>query len=295
MTLKRSLIGWCEQAGLIEVVNEVRGLGTLARPGTLLGNARVRRRGAPDGLPIPPARLIYLVAGSYSVEWFLRLGQAGAAAIEEALARHGIDIGQLGNVLDFGCGCGRVLRHFVRRGGVQMHGSDYNPLPIAWCRENLRPARFELNQLAPPLPYETGRFDLVYALSVFTHLDEPLQEAWLDELRRVCKPGGHILFTLHGESYLGGLAAEEQARFAAHELVVRRRNLPGKNICTTFASERYVRERLARPGELVDFLPEGARGNPTQDVYLLRVDDARAACAETVGTAPRGAALGRVG
>jgi len=295
MTLKRTLIGLCEQTGLIEAVNEVRGLSTLARPSTLLGNARARRQGAPDGLPIPPARLIYLVAGTYSVEWFLELGRAGAAAIEETLARHGIDIARLQNVLDFGCGCGRVLRYFVGRGQMQMHGTDYNPLPIAWCRENLAPARFELNQLAPPLPYPAQTFDLIYALSVFTHLDEPLQEAWLDELRRVCKPGGHILFTLHGASYLGGLSEQEQARFAAHELVVRRRDLPGKNICTTFASERYVRDRLTRGGELVDFLPQGARGNPTQDLYLLRVAESPARDGVAHAATPVTPVLERVG
>lgn len=271
MTLKRRLVRWCEDRGLIEVVNEVRGLGTLAWPGTLIGNARTRRQGAADGLPIPPARLAYLVAGTYDLTYFMRLGRAGAACIDDTLARNGIALRNLTAILDFGCGCGRVLRHFVGRKGLRVYGTDYNPLPIAWCRANLAPAQFGVNKLAPPLDYPSATFDLIYALSVFTHLDEPLQRAWLDELRRICKPGGHLLITMHGRSYLPGLADEERADFAADKLVVRRKTLEGKNICTTFCSEQYVRSKLARPGEVVDFVPEGAKGNPTQDLYLLRV------------------------
>jgi SAM-dependent methyltransferase len=271
MKLKRRVIGWCERAGLLEAVHEVQGLGTLVHPATLVGNARARLRGAPDGLPIPPARLVYLVAGTYNVAWFLRLGRAGAQAIEAALGRQGRTFDELGAVLDFGCGCGRVARYFVGRPGVALHGTDYNPRPIAWCRQHLAPARFEQNRLAPPLPYGPGSFDLIYALSVFTHLDEPLQRAWLDELRRVCKPGGYVLISMHGASYLPGLSDGERARFAADELVVRRRNLEGRNICTTYSSEAYTRQRLARPGEVVDFVPEGAKGNPRQDLFVLRM------------------------
>ena len=276
--MKRALANWLESHGLLEAVNELRGLGTLLRPRVLLGNAGARLRGAPDGLPIPPARLIYLVAGSYSIEWFLTLGRDGAQSIVETLARHDIDVAKLNAVLDFGCGCGRVLRYFARYKGVRLHGTDYNPRPIAWCRQRLgggsqsgSAAQFETNQLAPPLPYPDASFDLVYALSVFTHLDEELQRAWLDELRRVSKPGGHVLITMHGAAYLPGLSPPEQAEFAADRLVVRRRHLAGKNICTTFCSQRYVQERLLHAGEMLEFVPEGARGNPTQDLYLLRV------------------------
>ena len=56
----------------------------------------------------------------------------------------------------------------------------------------------------------------------------------------------------------------------AGEVVVRRGTTAGSNWCTVFHPERFVRERLADGLAVVDFVPEGARGNPRQDLSLLR-------------------------
>jgi SAM-dependent methyltransferase len=57
------------------------------------------------------------------------------------------------------------------------------------------------NRLDPPLPYPDERFDLVYALSVFTHLTESQQRSWSAELHRVTRTCGYVLFTTHGPSF----------------------------------------------------------------------------------------------
>ncbi len=272
MTLKRRIVGTLTNLGLIELVNETRGLATLAAPSVILGNAGYRLRGGSDGLPIPPSRLIYLVAGTYDIDWFLTLGLRAHKAITGALERNGIDASRFDAILDFGCGCGRVTRSFANLDGVDVHGCDYNARLIDWCAKSLSFATFNTNQLTPPLPYPDGKFDLAYALSVFTHWGQDYQFAWIDEMRRVIKPGGHLLMTTHGESYRPTLSDEERAAFDADELVVRRAHLAGKNICTTFYTERYVRAHLTRGCQVVDFVPQGAKGNPTQDLYLLRFD-----------------------
>src|SRR6266850_5798640 len=93
---------------------------TSSDPRTALANARYRRQGAPDGLPIPPADLVFLVAGTTSISWFLEGGALAAETIRRAMARRGVAINELGSILDFGCGCGRVLRHWhdLRRAQV---------------------------------------------------------------------------------------------------------------------------------------------------------------------------------
>src|ERR1043165_8053538 len=49
-----------------------------------------------------------------------------------------------------------------------------------------------------PLPYKDQMFDLIYSLSVFTHLSENHASQWLSEMNRVLKPGGILIITIHG-------------------------------------------------------------------------------------------------
>lgn len=206
------------------------------------------------------------VAGTADGDWFLRSGRAAY----DTIVSH-VPVDESDAVLDFGCGCGRVLRYWRDHAGP-VAGSDRDDAAVAWCARNLPFTRVERNSLAPPLPFAEATFDLVYALSVFTHLTEELQTAWRDELRRVLRPGGRLLATTHGRSYLPRLDEPERARFERGQLVVRWHELPGSNLCSAYHPETYVRETLAHGFELVDLEPEGARGNPTQDIVVLRKD-----------------------
>jgi SAM-dependent methyltransferase len=225
---------------------------------------RGRRVEAADGLPLPPRRLMVRVAMTADADWFLRSGRAGY----DAIATH-VPLDEVSSVLDFGCGCGRVTRWFASFDGA-VAGSDLSAPAIDWCRHNLPFGTFEQNGLAPPLSFEDERFDLVYALSVFTHLTEELQVGWRDEVLRVLRPGGVFLLTTHGESYVPRLDEGERERFARGELVVRWGDVPGTNLCSAYHPERYLRETFARGFTFVELEPEGARGNPTQDLVVLR-------------------------
>jgi SAM-dependent methyltransferase len=217
-----------------------------------------------DGLPLPPRRLMVRVAGTADADWFLRGGQAGY----DAIVAH-VPLAELESVLDFGCGCGRVTRYWRDFGG-RVTGTDLSRGAVEWCRSNLPFASFEPNGLAPPLAFPDDSFDLVYALSVFTHLTGDLQLAWRDELRRVLRPGGFLLLTTHGNSYMPRLDEGERARFDAGELVVRWGDVAGTNLCSAYHPETYLRDTFADGFAFLELEPEGARGNPTQDLVLLR-------------------------
>jgi SAM-dependent methyltransferase len=225
---------------------------------------------APDGLPIPPDKLIELVAGTADITWFLEGGRRGAETITEMLERAGVRVADLRKILDFGCGCGRVIRHFHTLANTRLYGVDYNSELVAWCGRNLPFASFETNDLGGSLPYAGNKFDLIYALSVFTHLSETLQFHWIGELCRVLKPNGYLLLTTHGESYVDIIGAAGRERFQSGQLVVISDSESGANECSAFHPAAYVREKLARGFEVVDFVPEGAKGNPHQDAFLLR-------------------------
>ena len=82
-------------------------------------------------------------------------------------------------------------------------------------------------------------------------------------------PGRVARPSTHGERYLERLNATERERFEAGDLVVRWGGVAGTNLCTTFHPRSYL-ERLAAGFELLEHLPEGATGNPHQDLSVLR-------------------------
>jgi SAM-dependent methyltransferase len=259
---------------LARVVRRVKRWSDRTRHGAGAGSRQSRdsrSQNGPDGLPLPPARLIHLVAGSEDSAWFLEGGRLAATSLRAILARQGVAPEDLRTILDFGCGAGRVMRHWKTLAGPALHGTDYNPELIAWCAANLPFATFRVNRLDGGVDYPDGSFDLIYALSVFTHLTAEGQTFWITELSRVLKPGGYLFLTTHGEYYLSQLSPRDQQQFRDGRLVVQQSKRAGSNDCAAFHPESYVRQVLARHLDVVEFIPEGALGNPRQDAYVCRI------------------------
>jgi SAM-dependent methyltransferase len=263
--LKRFLL----RTGLYGPVWELRGRLRGLDPRTLLANRRYLARHPPDH-PLPPPRLIYEVVNHYRIDAFLAGGRERADAIVSALESTGFSPGTCRRALDFGCGCGRVIRHLADRIPAEWHGSDLNPRLVAWCRDNLSFATFTTNELAPPLPFEDSFFDLIYAISVFTHLDEGFQNRWLAELHRVLAPGGAALVTTHGDAWRDGLDPAERTAYDAGQIVVRSSQAPGSNLCETYHPPAYFRRVTEALFDEVYHLPQGDAEHRAQDIWILR-------------------------
>lgn len=142
----------------------------------------------------------FRVIGNRDPDGFLRQGATDAyrikAAYENVMHR---EWSAAGAVLDWGCGCGRVARHLAPSLGSRFHGCDIDADNVSWCAANL-PGEYKASKLRPPLPYDDESFDVIYGISVFTHLRDKWEAAWLKELHRVLKPGGTILMTVHGQT-----------------------------------------------------------------------------------------------
>lgn len=133
-------------------------------------------------------------------EYHLSSGHEMSETLRGILANGGFDIGKCKRFLEFGCSNGRVLRHFKDWASVsQGYGVDMNAMTLLWAMQNLRPPfRFAVTSETPHLPFADEFFGLVYAISIFTHIDD-LFPAWLAELARVTEPNGYVFFTIHDE------------------------------------------------------------------------------------------------
>jgi SAM-dependent methyltransferase len=238
------------------------------RPGYIGRQVRYRLFGAEDGYRVPPTLYVHrIIARGWGAQ-YMDMGAEAMDQIEAVLQRHGVDLADCRDILDFGCGCGRLIRQLPKRTAAKLHGTDYNAPMIRWCKRNLPFATFSRNGLEPPLDFPDAGFDLVYMISVFTHLSADLQRRWAREIHRILRPGGHFYFTTHGDTYFEFLTPEQIERFKAGEVVVIDRDAEGTNHYGSFESATFVKNELLRGFELVGNVP--GPGNLTQEIFIAR-------------------------
>lgn len=237
-------------------------------------NTGYRIAGSLDGYPLPPAHLVDLVIGTRELAWYQLGGLFMHQAITTLVRRNGVPIESVKSILDFGCGCGRILRWYAAlRHQCEMWGCDYNPALVAWCQKNLSEiARFKVNQANPPLDFEDNKFEFVYAYSVFTHLAVEQQQPWLKELVRLLRPGGLLLITVHGRrvAWRSGFSSEQLQQLDEEGVMVFGADKSGSNLCAAYHSEKYMSNLKPLGLELVDFMAGGVRDSSEQDMYLYR-------------------------
>jgi SAM-dependent methyltransferase len=179
-------------------------------------------------LNIAPSLDLMLAIGATDRGAFERVGDEFLGYLRD-LASLGTDE----HILDIGCGSGRMaipLTGYLGDGG-QYHGFDVWQPGIDWCRQNItskRPEfvfeRFDIwnakyNPVGPNLgsdyrwPYEDNTFDVVVAMSVYTHLMPRDAAQYVSEVGRILKPGGRSLMTwfLLDDASRAGLAAGHSA------------------------------------------------------------------------------------
>ncbi len=183
-------------------------------------------------------------------------------------------------ILDFGCGCGRVLRHLPRVWpNARLFGSDVDEELVSWSRRKLPGlAQWHTNEYLPPSKFGSESFDIIYAVSVFTHMNEKAQSAWLHEFQRILKRGGLLLLTVNeldqGEvegpwDYRDprGMVYRYRRREVANRSWLRRKgDLP--HYIDARHSEAYCRNVWGKHLEFRGFLGAALRG--VQALVLLR-------------------------
>lgn len=130
--------------------------------------------------------------------------------IKSYLAKSNIELEKI-KVLDFGVGWGRIIRFFTKD-IVKDHlfGVDVLPDIIELCSQLIKNAIFYTIDPLPPLKeFSNESLDLIYAYSVFSHLNEDSTSAWFEEFNRILKKGGLLVVTTRSRSFINYCASIE--------------------------------------------------------------------------------------
>lgn len=163
---------------------------------------------SPQGDPLPrfPDATLQANTTGLSGEAAVRQAAGFHDDVVSSMARAGTPLRPGMQVLDFGCGWGRISRMFLREVSARdLHGIDVDPEFVALCRDHFASDRFTTCAPMPDGTLPAASFDLVVAYSVFSHLSQAAARAWLGEFHRVLKPGGFVGFTTRHESFFGYL------------------------------------------------------------------------------------------
>lgn len=208
------------------------------------------------------------------------------------------------SVLDFGCGLGRTSASMLDAlsANGSLVGVDIVEPMVDFCDSHIRPrygnAQFFATSTLNPL-YEgrktntssidetilfrdfEGRFNLIYAFSVFTHLGPDDTEKYFHTLRKCLKPNGHFVFSAF---LIDSLSASRintgNAKFKCRREVSRHDDFidkdPNRPLSLTAYSLGLLTELLFGAGFYVARVSYGAwRGIPAdhgQDVIVARPD-----------------------
>lgn len=171
--------------------------------------------------PLPPLELMKYI-GADDSDWFHFAGGSWAEKslrLWETLTNR--DRSSLEQIIDWGCGCARVSRHYFDLCDAKVIGLDVDEKVINWCQNNLPNGEWHTIDLSPPCNIPDNSADLIVGHSVFTHLGEVEQFQWLNELARLVKPGGLVMVTILGAyaPLLEPISANEEEYLKEHGFI----------------------------------------------------------------------------
>jgi len=213
-------------------------------------------------------------------------GLGEADLVLSALRSAGTDLTHVGDAMDFGCSSGRVVRVLQAAfPEVRWHGCDPNASAIGWASEHIPEVEFFVSPQEPPLAVHEASFSLVYAISIWSHFAPELGLRWFQEMHRLIRPGGHLVFTTHGyQSVAFYVENGERSAAQGHQIVdslyrhghwyasefgdVGDAGVLNPQWGTAFLSVEWVLSRLCPRWRVLEYAP--GRNQNNQDVYVLQ-------------------------
>lgn len=101
------------------------------------------------------------------------------------------------NVLDYGCGNGRLLE-LIGENNPNYRGADVSSQLIELAKQKYPKQQFfKLDPVQTTLPFNEGFFNTIYSIAVFHHFpSQKYRQDMANELYRTAADGGHIIITV---------------------------------------------------------------------------------------------------
>jgi SAM-dependent methyltransferase len=234
----------------------------------------IARPGGISDVPLPPAKLTQRAIWA-DPRTFDKWGYALKRKFDEALNTHLHGPHAAHRMLDWGCGVGRMAKYLVKEWAYT--GIDIDREAIAWCTENIRGGDFRLQTLQARTGFSADTFDAAIGISIFTHLREEEQFAWLKELSRVVKPTGVVAVSVNCATSLHNAdnTVDVQSVLRTKGFCDTGAELSHKGVTSDdtyyrniYHTHDYIRRNWTKAFDVLDILP-GFVGN-MQDMVFLR-------------------------
>lgn len=146
--------------------------------------------------------------------------------------------------LEFASGHGRFSRHLLKAlDRERVTVSDVVPDAMRFATDVLG-AKAVLSSARPEALVLPQRYDMVFVLSLFSHLPQSTWGRWLSRLYEAVAPGGVLVFSTHGEEAARrqGVKLDTDGYFFAPSS--ESKAIDAEQYGTTFTNERFVRDRI---------------------------------------------------
>lgn len=206
------------------------------------------------------------------VEYYFKDGHNSANQLNELIRRYHPNAAAADklSVFEFASGYGCVSRHLKNLDGYRIVSCDIHPQAVRFLQDRIGVEAI-LSNSDPDKLHVAEKFDVVFALSFFSHMPPVTWGRWVRKLFDIVADGGLLIFTTHGR--VGWKAVNrpplESEGYWFHP-ISEQKDIPTEEYGTMIVTPFYVFDQLRPAGGASPIFFREALWWGTQDTYIVQ-------------------------